>query len=157
VTYYYSWNRAGMQPKYYERKWKEKTGSRTIKKRKGWFSSEMVEMEEPVYKEAVEKIPTGEYSDIYIDIDALAKNITEACNKFEKRGYEIVKIIEVIGGRYNHRTTWSNNGGGAGYGYGYSVTDGVVIIARDKGKTENSPDPTLLTYNASVTPNGDQT
>lgn len=123
---------------YKEQKVKKQVGVRTIEKKKGIFSSKVIEIEEPVFKEVVEMVPTGEHSDTYINIDDFAKKITDACNDLDKNGYDVIKISEVIGGRYNY--TWGNyanshvSSGAAStcysYGYGYSVTDGVVIIGK---------------------------
>ncbi len=53
-------------------------------------------------------VPTGEYSDTYINIDDFAKRITDACNALDKNGYDVIKISEVIKGRYNY--TWGHYG-----------------------------------------------
>ena len=127
---------------YEEKKVKRQVGVRTVQKKKGIFSSEVVEVEEPVFEEVVERVPTGKYSDRYINIDDFARMITDACNDLDKAGYDVVKISEVIEGRYNY--TWdkfdySTNGSASScysYGYGYSVTDGVVIIGKKRASTQ---------------------
>lgn len=137
MTYAYRTVRANMTALYEEKKVKRQVGVRTIQKKKGIFSSEVVEVEEPVFEEVVERVPTGKYSDRHINIDDFARMITDACNDLDKKGYEVVKISEVIEGRYNY--AWDKYGTSVNsaptcysYGYGYSVTDGVVIIGKKR-------------------------
>lgn len=123
---------------YEEKKVKRQTGTRKVQKKKGIFSSELIEVDEPIYEEAIEKVPTGKYSDTHINIDDFARRITDACNDLHEKGYDVIKITEVIEGRYNYAfqangsrvDNHCSGGGGYGYGYGYSVTDGVVILAK---------------------------
>lgn len=122
-----------------DKKVKRQTGVQVVQKKKGIFSSETIDVEEPIYEEVVERVPTGKYSDKYIDIDDFAKRITEACNSLHQDGYDVINITDVIEGRYNyeyqangHRMDNHCSGGGFGYGYGYSLTDGVVIIGKKR-------------------------
>ncbi|MGO9389023.1 hypothetical protein, partial [Rhodoblastus sp.] len=75
---------------------------------------------------------TGEYSDTNIDIAKFAKEIEDVCNKFYADGYDVVSTIDVIEGNYSF-----DDGTGeakAAYGYGYSVTDGVVILFKNRSE-----------------------
>lgn len=120
---------------YVEKTVNRQTGVRKVQKKKGLFSSDVIEVEEPIYEDVTERIPAGE-SDKFIDIEDFAKRITDACNDLEKDGYDVVKISEIIEGRYNY--AWDRFGGfgdpilSYSYGYGYSVTDGVVIIGKKR-------------------------
>lgn len=121
---------------------KRQTGTRTVTKTKGFLKKETFEVEEPIFEEYEEWVPTGKTSDTFIDIEGFSQKIMDACNSLAEEGYEVVHISDVIDGRYQWRkwegenrhgtfgqngTTW---GAGWGYGYGYSVTDGVVITAK---------------------------
>lgn len=138
LTYTSRWVRANMATLYEEKKVKRQVGVRKAEKKKGMFSSEVIEVEEPIYEEVIEKVPTGKYSDRYIDIDDFAQRISDACNKLHEDGYDVIKVTEVIDGRYNYawdRYGLSTNGSAAtcySYGYGYSVTDGVVILGKKR-------------------------
>ena len=116
---------------------KRQTGTRVITKTKGLFKKETYEVEEPVYEEYEEWVPTGRLSDTYIDIEGFNQQIMDACNLLAAEGYEVVHISDVIRGHYQYNTWAGENighgrtwGAGWGYGYGYSVTDGVVITAK---------------------------
>jgi hypothetical protein len=102
LTYVYRWVRASMAALYEEKKIKRQTGVRKVQKKKGIFSSEVIEVDEPIYEEVIEKVPTGTYSDTYIDINEFARRITNACNDLHENGYDVIKITEVIAGRYNY-------------------------------------------------------
>jgi len=107
--------------------------SKIVKKKKGLFSKETVEVEKPIYTYRDELVPTGKYSDTAIDMEDLAVRVTESCNDLYERGFEVENIISTIEGRYGYNTNIAPSGGGGwGYGYGYSVTDGVVILAKRK-------------------------
>lgn len=143
MTYAYRWVRAGMSPLYKKQKVKRQVGVRQVEKRKGLFSSEKQVVEEPVYETVDEHVPTGKYSDCYIDIDDYARRITKACNELDEEGYDIVKISEVIEGSYYGDAKPASGAGGAirggyGYGYGYSVTDGVVIIGKRRAPSNSN-------------------
>lgn len=138
LTYTSRWVRANMATLYEEKKVKRQVGVRKVQKKKGMFSSEMIEVDEPIYEESIEKVPTGKSSETYIGIDDFAQRITAACNKLYEEGYDVIKVTEVIAGRYDHN--WgkyhdSTNGSAStcySYGYGYSVTDGVVILGKKR-------------------------
>jgi len=108
---------------YEEKKVKRQIGVRKVQKKKGIFSSEIIEVDEPIYEEVIEKVPTGKYSDTYVNIDDYARRITDACNDLHEKGYDVVKITEVIEGRYNF--AWDKYGtaapgtGGAPTCYSY--------------------------------------
>ena len=118
---------------------KRQTGTRVITKTKGLFKKETYEVEEPVYEEYEEWVPTGRLSDVFIDLEGFNQQIMDACNLLAAEGYEVVHISDVIRGEFNwdtwkgenqaggFRSTW---GAGWGYGYGYSITHGVVITAK---------------------------
>ena len=121
---------------------KRQTGTRVITKTKGLFKKETYEVEEPVYEEYEEWVPTGRLSDTFIDIEGFNQQIMDACNLLAAEGYEVVHISDVIRGRYQWETWEGQNdygnalspkrtwGAGWGYGYGYSITHGVVITAK---------------------------
>lgn len=140
MTYVYRWVRSGMAPLYEEKKVQRQVGVRKVqvRQRKGFLGKEVevVEIDEPIYEEVTEKVPTGKYSQTYIDMDAYAKAITEQCNDLHEQGYDVIKITEVIEGKYNwdkYGTSAVGNGGAPTcYSYGYSVTDGVVIIGKKR-------------------------
>lgn len=139
MTYAYRCVRAQMLPLFEQKTVRKQVGVRTIQKKKGLFSSAIVEIEEPIFEEVVERVPTGKHSERFIDMDDLAKRITEACNDLDASGYDVIKISEIVGGWYDFKylangTRGDNHcsGGGYSYGYGYSVTDGVVIIAQKR-------------------------
>jgi hypothetical protein len=129
---------------YEEKKVKRQTGVRKVQKKKGIFSSAIVEVDEPIYEEVIEKVPTGKHSDTYINIDDFARRMTDACNDLHEKGYDVIKITEVIEGRYNYAYDKYGTGfNGAAptcysYGYGYSVTDGVVILAKKRESSQGA-------------------
>lgn len=106
-------------------------GTKMVSKEKGFFGSSSVMVEEPVFEEYEELVPTGERSNTFINIEDFSNKIMAACNLLADEGYEVVHISDVIDGRYNFETKF-NGDAGWGYGYGYSVTDGAVITARLK-------------------------
>ena len=121
---------------------KRQTGTRVITKTKGLLKKETYEVEEPVYEEYEEWVPSGRQSDTQIDIISFSRKIMDVCNLLAAEGYEVVHISDVIRGRYQYRTWEGQNirggpltrsstwGAGWGYGYGYSITQGVVITAK---------------------------
>lgn len=124
---------------YEEQKVKQQTGIRKVQRKKGLLSSEVIEVDEPIYEETIERVPSGKFSDTHISMDDFARRIVEACNDLEEKGYDVVKITDVIGGSYNYayqangsRIDNHCSGGGYSYGYGYSVTDGAIIIAKQR-------------------------
>jgi hypothetical protein len=123
-----------MSPLYEEKKVKRKTGVRKVQKSKGLFSADIIEVEEPIYETLTENVPTGERSDTYIDIGDFSRRIAEACNGLHENGYDVIKITEVIDGRYHWGNYCGSSNGNAAtcYSYGYSVTDGVIIIGKKR-------------------------
>lgn len=124
-----------------------KIGTRTVKKRKGMFNSEMVDVEEDVFEEQTSWYPNGKYSDKSIDAAELSTSIEKKLNDYYSRGYDLVQIIDYIEGRYNWKTDngRATNASGAtvgvwayGYGYGYSLTSGVVMIFRKIAETRSA-------------------
>jgi len=118
-------------------------GTRKVTKTRGIINRETYEVDEPIFEEYEEWVPTGERSDTFIDIGDFSKKIMDACNTLDAEGYDVVHISDVIDGRYKYRFRELENNnpgvmsgsvwaGGWGYGYGYSVTDGVVITAKLK-------------------------
>ncbi len=116
-------------------------GTNKVTKTKGFLKKESYDVEEPIFEEYEEWVPTGERSDTFIDIDGFSKKIMDACNSLAEEGYEVVHISDIIDGKFRYETKALENknsgvlsgsswGGGWGYGYGYSVTDGVVITAK---------------------------
>ena len=103
----------------------------------GLFSKKEVEVEEPIYEDVDEWVPTGQISDTFIEPFDFASSIEDACNRLADAGYEVHSILPVIRGDYN----WASRGVetqpfqtpanvAGGYGYGYSYTDGAVITGR---------------------------
>ena len=110
-----------------------KVGTRTVQKRKGMFSGEMVDVEEDVFEDREVWYGTGKYYDTRIDMADLARRIQETCNQYWDAGYELVQTIDTIEGRYNYEAkTGAQGTWGYGYGYGYSITDGVVLLFRKR-------------------------
>ena len=135
------WVRAEMGGTFTQITKQRQIGTKQITKEKGFFGGKSSTIEEPIYEDYEERVPTGELSDTFIDIEGFSKKIMDACNSLADEGYDVVHISDVIDGRYNFATrelqnknsglgTGSSWGGGWGYGYGYSVTDGAVITAR---------------------------
>jgi hypothetical protein len=141
MTYVNRWVRASKAALYEEKKSNRQIGIRKVQKKKGIFGSEVTEIDEPIYEEVIEKVPTGKYSDSIIDIEDFARRITDACNDLNETGYDVIKITEVIEGQGHYAYGPFDQSGGASnatcysYGYGYSVTGGVVIL----GKKRESP------------------
>lgn len=118
-----------------KRKRKHQVGTRQIEKKKNIFSKDTKIVDEPIYETRDEWVGTGKYSDIRIDIEDFSDRVADACNELDRRGYDVISVIPVIGGRYNYQSKYNYNpttvaGYGYGYGYGYSVTDGVTIIGK---------------------------
>ena len=123
---------------------KRQVGTNTVTKTKGLFKKETYDVEEPIYEEYSEWVPTGKNSDTFIDIEDFSERIMNACNELHADGYDIINISDIIDGRYKYNTWEGQNthgtlgsggttwGAGWGYGYGYSVTDGVIITAKLK-------------------------
>ena len=108
-------------------------GTKSVKKTKGIFKKEEYIEEMPVFEKYEDMVPTGKYSDIYIDIQEFSNRIMQVCNNLYEEGYDVINISTVINGRYKYDTEWSTDGG-AGYGFGYSVTNGVIITAKLRSK-----------------------
>lgn len=114
------------------------TGTRKVTKTRGLFKKESYEVEEPVYEDYEEWVPTGKLSKTFIDIADFSERIMDACNLLAEQGYEVVHISDIIDGHFDYNTWQGSNrqagsrswGAGWGYGYGYSVTDGVIITAK---------------------------
>ncbi|GGF77737.1 hypothetical protein GCM10007301_42090 [Azorhizobium oxalatiphilum] len=115
-------------------------GTRTISKRKGLFDTAMVQEEEPVYEQRVEKVTTGKHSETEIDAEDFSRRIEKTCNDMHDKGYDLVSMNEVIRGAYHYdakpnqsRTDHLCAGGGYSIAYGYSMTDGMMILFRKRG------------------------
>ena len=137
------WVRADMGKEFEIVTKKRQVGIKQVTKTKGFLGRDTYVVDEPIYEEYDERVPTGKLSDIFIDIEGFSEKIMDACNSLADDGYEVVHISDVIDGRYSFATRELENknpgafqgttwGGGWGYGYGYSVTDGAVITARLK-------------------------
>ncbi|MEV3802797.1 hypothetical protein RI528_21820 [Aeromonas veronii] len=75
------------------------------------------------------------WSDREIDGECLSNDISEAVEKLNQEGYEVIAVQSITSGTYKYNwgkyhshintadTCYS-------YGYGYSYTEGVTIIAR---------------------------
>ncbi|MGU3494427.1 hypothetical protein ACLBXM_10335 [Xanthobacteraceae bacterium A53D] len=112
-------------------------GTRTVSKRRDFYSTEMVQEDEPVYEQRKETFPTGPQSDTEIDGDDFAHRIEKACNDLAEKGYDLVQMTEVTRGAYNYdvkpnasRTDHVCAGGGYSIAYGYSMTDGMMLLFR---------------------------
>ena len=89
-------------------------------------------------EEQTRRVLTGKYSDTSIDNAKLAKDIARAANEHAKAGYELLQIIDYIGGNYAlqgnvwgvvpPQLPWAS-------AYGYSLTEGVIMVFR-KSKHE---------------------
>lgn len=115
-------------------------GTRTISKRKSLYESEMVQEEEPVFEQRVEKVGTGKHSDTEIDAEDFSQRIEKACNDMYEKGYDLVSMTDVIRGAFHYdckpnqsRTDHLCAGGGYSISYGYSMTDGMMIMFRKRG------------------------
>lgn len=145
-----AWVKASMQPLYKKKTAKEQVGTRTVTKTKGVFKKRSFEVEEPIYEKREQWVPTGEYSDIEVDIDNFSEKIGKICRELAEAGYRIMQIIPVNSGRYGYQfketgsrqrilgDTEAITGGGYGYGYGYGITDGVIIIGELKDAQQTS-------------------
>lgn len=118
-----------MEPVYEKRETKVQVGTKKVKKKTGFFRSQIVEVEEPVYEKRVEWVPTDQTSDTHIDIKELAEEIMKACNEMHEKGYEVINILAINSGRYQKGFVIPLNSD-AGYGFGYSITDGVIIVGK---------------------------
>ena len=99
----------------------------------GVFRKQEVEVEEPIFADCEEYVPTGQASDTIIDIDRLAESIEIACNSLDRDGYEVHSITPVICGSYDWRARGVSSAHAkvaGGFGYGYSLTQGAVITGR---------------------------
>ncbi|ECS3195536.1 hypothetical protein BCP47_15765 [Salmonella enterica subsp. enterica serovar Kentucky] len=116
---------------------------------------------QPIYKEVTVKVPTGNtkrflgfidiekkirkkevvqegWSDCQVDGERLNEDITRTVDKLNQDGFEVISITPVTSGNWGFKYDSGsiNNGtgrGGYGYGYGYSYTEGVLILAKEKG------------------------
>jgi hypothetical protein len=75
------------------------------------------------------------WSDREIDGECLSNDISEAVEKLNQEGYEVIAIQSITSGKYNYRIDkFSSHMNTAdtcsSYGYGYSYTEGVTIIAK---------------------------
>ena len=139
AVYTYRKLRANMAPLVKEQKVKKQVGVRKVMKKKGLLRTEMIEVDEPVFEEVVEDVPTGTYSDTQINLEDLARRIADTCNELDQAGYDVIKISDIVRGAYNyavdryHSVTNSSAPDTCySYGYGYSVTDGVIIIGKKR-------------------------
>lgn len=130
------WIRPGYAPLQKKKSEKVKVGTRMVQKKKGMFSSEMIEVEEDIFETKTSWVKTGEYSDTQIDVEDLAQKIQDACNDYWADGYELVQMVDTLKGRYDAKTNVNSGQQGFtwawAYGYGYSVTDGVVLLFRKR-------------------------
>lgn len=93
----------------------------------------------PVFEKQEQVVPV-ETSDTTVDSEQLAVDIAQACNELVAEGYEVVKIIDVLGGNYKYEfRTWEKERSAGGFGLGYSLTDAVILIARYVGEPETEP------------------
>lgn len=116
---------------------------------------------QPIYKEITVKVPTGNtkrflgfidfeekirkkeviqegWSDCQIDGERLNNDVSTAVAQLNADGFEAISITPVTSGnwgfKYDSGSITNGTGkGGYGYGYGYSYTEGVLIIAKQKG------------------------
>ena len=114
---------------------RKRVGTKKVKQVTGILKKEEVEVEQPVFEIEREWVQTGRVSDVQIDVEQFAEDITEACNLLDAEGYEVVNITPVIRGQYQHQHTEGNLKKGTGFtsyglGFGYSVTDGVIILGK---------------------------
>lgn len=114
---------------------RKRVGTKKVKQVTGILKKEEVEVEQPVFEIEREWVQTGRVSDVQIDVEQFAEDITEACNLLDAEGYEVVNITPVIRGQYQHQHKEGNLKKGTGFtsyglGFGYSVTDGVIILGK---------------------------
>lgn len=121
---------------HHKKKVRTQVGVHKHTRTEGLFSKKEVEVEEPIYEDVDEWVPTGQISDTFIEPLNFASSIEDACNRLADAGYEVHSILPVIRGAYNwHERGVSSalSGVSGGYGYGYSFTDGAVITGRLRG------------------------
>ena len=114
---------------------RKRVGTKKVKQVTGILKKEEVEVEQPVFEIEREWVNTGRVSDVQIDVDQFATDITDACNALDAEGYEVVNITPVVRGQYQHQHKEGNLKKGTGFtsyglGFGYSVTDGVIILGK---------------------------
>ena len=114
---------------------RKRVGTKKVKQVTGILKKEEVEVEQPVFEIEREWVQTGRVSDVQIDVEQFAEDLTEACNLLDAEGYEVVNITPVIRGQYQHQHKEGNLKKGTGFtsyglGFGYSVTDGVIILGK---------------------------
>lgn len=71
-------------------------------------------------------INANEWS-VFVDLEHVTSEINRACKDLHIRGYEVISILDVIGGVGVGR---SPSGTLKSYTYGHSVTTGVIITAK---------------------------
>lgn len=135
TAYKTMWVKAEMKILKEKIKKKRQIGTGNVTKTKGFFITKSYEVEEPIFEEYDDWVPTGEISLTQIDIEGFSQKIMNACNTLSDEGYDIVHVSDIIAGKYQFDTkerTQMDGGWAWGYGYGYSITDGVVITAKLK-------------------------
>lgn len=108
-------------------------GVRIEKKRKGFFNSEFIDVEVPVYEQHQEFVPDGTFSETEIDYADLTDRMEALLNKIDLEGYDVISIMPVTHGHYDWGKFCSGvNSAATCYSYGYGYTGGVVITAQRK-------------------------
>ncbi|EBR3468898.1 TPA: hypothetical protein G8N71_000671 [Salmonella enterica] len=90
-----------------------------------------IDIEEKIRKKEV--VQEG-WSDCQVDGERLNEDITRTVDKLNQDGFEVISITPVTSGNWGFKYDSGsiNNGTGRG-GYGYSYTEGVLILAKEKG------------------------
>ena len=102
--------------------------NRTVKVPTGEKKRGFLGAESDIMRDEKKWVQTG-FSDCWVDMGRLEKDLQEAVERLNKEGYEVISVTNIISGNYNFKAQVLSTGG-YGYGYGYSYTDGLMVVAR---------------------------
>ena len=116
---------------------KEQVGTREVEKQTLFRGLQTVE--KPIFEKREEEVGTGKYEFGTPDVAGLADEVAASCNAIHEDGYDVVSIMPMQFGDWNHqhkvkeRTSMTRDGigyGGYGFGYGMGTTRGVIITGK---------------------------